>query len=93
MLKKYYARKDKAKTGNEKEDLKISTSAEMLLDEEILSIDKDSLLELGKYKQKEDVSDVKLGTELDDSQSQKLQALIEDYVNVFSDVQGRKRRI
>ena len=51
MLKKYYAREDEAKTGNEK-DLKISASAEMLVDEEIPSIDKDSLLELGTYKQK-----------------------------------------
>ena len=51
MLKKYYAREDEAKTGNEKEDLKISASAKMLVDEEIPSIDKDSLLELGTYKQ------------------------------------------
>ena len=58
----------------------------MLLDEEIPGIDEDLLLELGIYKQKEDASDVKLGTELDDSQSQQLQALIEDYANVFSDV-------
>ena len=41
----------------------------MLSDEEIPSIDEDSLLELGTCKQKEDASDVKLGTELDDSQS------------------------
>ena len=34
MLKKYYAREDKAKTGNEKGDLKISASAEMLVDAE-----------------------------------------------------------
>ena len=46
-LKKYYAPEDKAKTGIEKEDLKIAASAEMLLDEEIPSIDEDSLLELG----------------------------------------------
>ena len=45
MLKKYYAREDEAKTGNEKEDLKISASAEMLVDEEIPSIDEDLLLE------------------------------------------------
>ena len=41
----------------------------MLLGEEIFSIDEDSLLELGTYKQKEDASDVKLQTELDDNQS------------------------
>ena len=69
MLKKYYAREDEAKTGNEKEDLKIVARAEMLLDEEIPRTDEDSLLELGTYKQKEDASDVKLETELDDSQS------------------------
>ena len=86
MLKKYYAREDEAKTGNEKEDLKISASAETLLDEEIPSIDEDSLLELGTYKQKEDVSDIKLGTKFGDSQSRQLQALIENYADVFSDV-------
>ena len=59
----------KQKPQSEKEDLKIAASVEMLLDEEISSIDKDSLLELGTYRQKENVSDVKLGTELDDSQS------------------------
>ena len=53
MLKKYYTREDEAKTGNEKEDLKISASAKMLVDEEMPSIDEDSLLELGTYKQKE----------------------------------------
>ena len=73
MLKKYYAREDEAKTGNEKEDLKIAASAEMLLDKEIPSIDEDFLLELGTYKQKEDVSDVKLETELDDSQIAKVE--------------------
>ena len=36
MLKKYYAREDEAKTGNEKEDLKIVASVEMLLDEKYL---------------------------------------------------------
>ena len=91
MLKKYYNREDEAKTGNEK-DLKIAASVKMLLDEEIPRRDEDSLLELGTYKQKEDVSNVKLGTELDDSQSQ-LQALIENYANVFSDVPGRTSKI
>ena len=57
MLKKYYTREDEAKTENEKEDLKISASAEMLVDAETPSIDEDSLLELGTYKQKEDVGD------------------------------------
>ena len=89
MLKKYYARENEAKTENEKEDLKISSSAEMLGDEGVSSTDEDSLLELGTYKQKEDVSDVKLGTELGDSQSQQLQALMENYADVFSDVSGR----
>ena len=93
MLKKYYTRENEAKAGNQKEDLKISASAEMLLDEEIPSINEDSLLELGTYKQKEDVSDVKLRTELDDSQSRQLQALIKDYANVFSDVPGRTSKI
>ena len=36
-LKKYYAREDEAKTGNEKEDLKIAASVEMVLDEDIHS--------------------------------------------------------
>ena len=93
MLKKCYAREDEAKTRNEKEDLKISASAEMLVDEEIPSIEEDSLLELGTYKQKEDVSDVKLGTELGDSQSRRLQALIENYADVFSDVPRRTSKI
>ena len=69
MLKKYYAREDEAKTRNKKEDLKISAKAEMLVSEEMPSIDEDSLLKLGTYKQKENVSDVKLGTDLGDSQS------------------------
>ena len=65
----------------------------MLLEEKIPSIDEDSLLELGTYKQKEHVSDVKLGTELDDSQTRQLQALIENYANIFSDVPGRTSKI
>ena len=93
MLKKYYAREDEAKTEIEKEDLKMSAGAEMLMDEEMPSIDEDSLLELGTYKQKEDVSDVKLGTELGDSQSRQLQALMENYADVFSDVPGRTSKI
>ena len=35
-------KEDEARTGNEKEDLKISSSAKILLDEEIPSIDEDS---------------------------------------------------
>ena len=93
MLKKYYAREDEVKTEIEKEDLKMSAGAEMLMDEEMPSIDEDSLLELGTYKQKEDVSDVKLGTELGDSQSRQLQALMENYADVFSDVPGRTSKI
>ena len=65
----------------------------MLLDKEIPSIDEDSLLELGTYKQKEDVSDAKLGTKLDDSQGRHLQALIENYADIFSDVPGRTSKI
>ena len=93
MLKKYYARENEAKTGNEKEDLKISASAEMLVDAETPSIDEDSLLELETYKQKEDVGDVKLGTELGDSQSRQLQALMKNCADVFSDVPGRTSKI
>ena len=93
MLKKYYAREDEAKTGNEKEELKIAASAKMLLDEETPSIDDDLLLQLGTYKQKEDVSNVKVGTKLDNSQGRQLQALIENYANVFSDVPGRTSKI
>ena len=63
MLKKYYARVDEAETGNEKKDLKIAASAEVLFDEETPSIDDDSLLELGTYRQKENVIDVKSETE------------------------------
>ena len=62
----------------------------MLVDEEIPSIEEDSLLELRTYKQKEDASDVKLGKELDASQSRQLQALIENYANVFSVCQGER---
>ena len=65
----------------------------MLVDEEVPSIDEDSLLELGTYKQREDISDVKLGTELDDSQSRQLQALMENYADIFSDVPGRTLKI
>ena len=83
----------KQKPENEKEDLKITAGAEMLLDEEIPSIDEDSLLELGTYKQKEDVSDVKLGTKLGDSQSRQLQALIENYADFFLDVSGRTSKM
>ena len=86
-------KEDEVKTGNEKEDLKISASAEMLVDAETPSIDGDSLLELGTYKQKEDVGDVKLGTELGDSQSRQLQALIKNFADVFSDVPGRTSKI
>ena len=45
------------------------------------------------YKQKEDVSDVKLGTELGDGQSRQLQALVENYANTFLDVPGRTSKI
>ena len=93
MLKKYYDREDEAKTGNEKEDLKITASAEMLVDEEIPGIYEDLLLELRAYKQEEDVSNVKLGTELDDSQSRQLQTLIENYADVFLDVPGKTSKI
>ena len=58
MLKKYYIREDE-ETRNEKEDLKMETSAEVLLDEETPSIDEDLLLELDTYRQKKNVSDVK----------------------------------
>ena len=75
MLKKYYARDDKAKSESENEDLKVAASAKVLLDEETPSIDEKSLLELGTYRQKESVSDVQLGTELNNSQSRQLQAL------------------
>ena len=91
MLKKYYAREDEAKTGNEKENLKISASAEMLVDAETPSLDEDSLLELGTCKQKKDVGDVKLGRELGDSQSRQLQALMGNYADVFSDVPARRK--
>ena len=93
MLNNYYAREDEAKTGNEKGDLKISASAKMLVDAETPSIDEDSLLELGIYKQKEDVGDVKLGIELGDSRSRQLQALMENYADDFSDVPGRTSKI
>ena len=65
----------------------------MLVDAETPSIDEDSLLELGTCKQKEDVGDVKLGTELGDSQSRQLQALMENYADVFSDVPGKTSKI
>ena len=56
-------------------------------------IDEDPLLEFPTYKQKKDVSDVKLGTALDDSQSRQLQALIKDYANGFLYVPGRFSKI
>ena len=93
MLKKYYAREDEAKTRKEKEDLKIAASAEILLDEGTPSIDEDWLLELSMYRQKENVSEVKLGAVLNDSQSRQLQALLKDYANVFSDVPERTSKI
>ena len=52
MLKNYHAGEDKAKTGNEKENLEIAARAEILLDEETPSIDEELLLELGMYRQK-----------------------------------------
>ena len=55
MLKKYYVREDEAKTGNEKEDLKISASAETLVDEKSPSIDEYSLLKLGTHKKKKKI--------------------------------------
>ena len=76
MLKKYYAGEDEIETGNKKEDLKLAASAEALLDEKTQNIDEDSLLKLGTYRKKENVSDVKLGTELNDSQSRSILFLI-----------------
>ena len=93
MLRRYYARENEAKTGNEKKHLRISTCVEMLLDGEIPRVDEDSLLELPTNKQKKDVSDVKLVTELDDSRSRQLQALIKDYANGFLYVAGRTSKI
>ena len=55
----------------------------MLSDEEIPSIDEDSLLELETYKQKKEVSDVQSRKKLDDSQSRQLRALIKNYADVF----------
>ena len=75
MLKKYYAGEDEIETGNKK-DLKLAASAKALLDDNTQNIDEDSLLELGTYRQKENVSDVKLGTELNDSQSRSILFLI-----------------
>ena len=86
-------KEDEVKTGNEKEDLKISASVKMLVDVETSSLDEYLLLELETYKQKEDTGDVKLGTELGDSQSRQLQALIENYADVFSDVPERTSKI
>ena len=70
--KQYYARENEVEIENEKKDLKIAASAEILLDEKTPSKNKDLLLELGTYRQKENVSDIKLGIELNDSQSQQL---------------------
>ena len=47
MLKKYNAREDEAKSKSEKKDLKVTTSAKVLLEEEIPNIDEKSLFELG----------------------------------------------
>ena len=69
MLKKYYAREEKTENENEKEDLKVTASSEVLFEEKILSIDEELLLKLGMYRQNESVSDVRLRTELNDSQS------------------------
>ena len=85
---KYYAHEDKVETRNKK-DLKIAASAKILLDKETPSRDEDLLLELGMYRQKENVSDIKLGTKLNDSQSRHLQTLFRDHANVFSDVPAR----
>ena len=63
------------------------------MDEETPSIDEDLLLESKTYRQKENIGDIKLGTELDDSQSRQLQALLEDYANVFLNVPRRKSKI
>ena len=52
MLKKYYAREDKADSENRKEDQKIAVYVDVLLDKNTPSIYEKSLLELGTYTQK-----------------------------------------
>ena len=88
MLKKCYARKKEQKT-KKKENLKITASKDVTLVEETSSIYEKPQLELGTYRQKENVSDVKLRTELNDSQSRQLQALLESYDKVFPYVPGK----
>ena len=67
MLKNY-VREDEAEIGNKIRVLKLIVSAEVLLDKKTQSLDKKLLLELGMYRKKK-VSDVKLVTELNNSQS------------------------
>ena len=65
----YLARESASESESKKEAFKVTASAEVLLEKEKPSIDKVSLLELGKYRQKEDLGDVRLETELTDSQN------------------------
>ena len=65
----YLARECEAENESEKEAFKVTASAEVLLEKEKPSMDKESLLELGMYRQKENVGDVRLETELNDNQN------------------------
>ena len=55
MLKRYYAEENETGSESEKKDSKVTTSAEVVLEEETPSTVKKSLLELGTYEQKESV--------------------------------------
>ena len=56
-------------------------------------MDKESPLELGTYRQKESVGDMRLETELNDNQSRLLQALLKSHDKVFFDVPRKKFKI
>ena len=66
-----------------------ATAVASLREEELPSVDDESLLELGVHHQKEDVNDVKIGHELTEEQSEQLRDLLGNFAEVFSDVPGK----
>ena len=58
-------------------------------EEEDVTINEEELLELGNCHQKEDLTDVKLGSELTDSQREEATTLLEKHRELFSVVPGK----
>ena len=84
--------RSEAGSESEKENLKLTACAEVLLKKQTSNIDEESLSELGTHKQK-DLSNVRLGNELNNSQSGQLQALPKSHDKVFLNVPRRMSKI